>query len=389
MKSLKIIITLFILFALAACATQSRQPTSSVVQQTPKFSALNQGVDYLGTALTEGLKDVEPTGQISESRTSYSQTQVNETKPLTPEEQTRLNAGNAMDDLEREIAKKEGRVYKERKPAATSVKSKEEYITHSSTNMGASSSGSGKPMVVAVADFINEDGKVSKLGHYISSKLTPYLARSQKFSVLERGLIDKVIEEQHFQVSPFVDEASTQKFGKLLGAETIISGTITEMDNIFYINAKAIGVTRGNLITSVDVEIDKTGRLVTLYRTDLPKPVKKKNFRPRIFRAKGLGVPSPKYKNNPALAGAMAGRAAQVIAMRNLIQEVQGARINSQTTIKDFMTESDSVTLQVNSRIRGARVINKKIMPDGTVEVEMEVEMSAEFFENLDKMQNN
>ncbi len=388
MKGLRVIITVFILFALAACATQSRQTTPSAVQQTPRFSNLNQGVDYLGTALTEGLKDIETPGQVSESNSSYSQTRVNEEKPLTPEEQTRLNAGNAMDDLEREIAKKEGRVYKEREPATKRVKSKEEYTTHSSTNMGAASPGTGKPMVVAVADFINEDGRVSKLGHYISSKLTPCLARSQRFSVLERGLIEKVIEEQHFQVSPFVDEASTQKFGKLLGAETIISGTITEMDNIFYINAKAIGVTQGNLITSMDVEIDKTGRMVALYRTALPKPVKKKIFRPRIFRAKGLGVPSPKFKN-PAQARAMAGRAAQVIAMRNLIQEVQGAKINSQTTIKDFMTESDSVNLQVNSHIRGARMINKKIMPDGTVEVEMEVEMSAEFFENLDKMQNN
>ena len=60
-----------------------------------------------------------------------------------------------------------------------------------------------------------------------------------------------VVEGQHFQVSSFVDDASARKFGKLLGAETIISGTITQMDNIFYINAKAIGVTMRNLIQEV------------------------------------------------------------------------------------------------------------------------------------------
>jgi len=235
--------------------------------------------------------------------------------------------------------------------------------------------------VIAIADFVNDDGNVSKLGRYLADKLTPYFARSEQFSVLERSLINKVIEEQAFQVSAFVDESSTQEFGKLLGAETIISGTVSELNDAFYFNAKVVDVTYGKLLTSVDVEVDRTGRLVALYSAPLPKPQKEKS-KPRIFRAKGIGVPSSKH-TNPTLARTMAARAAQADAMRNLVQEIQGAQVNSETTVKDYMTESDSVNVSVNSYLRGARVINKTEMPDGAIEVEMEVEVPGEFFDGL------
>jgi hypothetical protein len=191
-----------------------------------------------------------------------------------------------------------------------------------------------------------------------------------------------VLEEHQFQVSAFVDEESTQEFGKLVGAETIISGTISALDDAFYFNAKVVGVAHGNLITSIDVEVDRSGRLVALYNANLPR-IKKKEFRSKIFRAKGIGIPSEKHKKNPTLASTLAGRAATVDAMRNLAQQIQGAHIDAKTTVKDFMTESDNVTLKVNTYIRGARVISKKEMPDGAVEVEMEVELPAEFFEKL------
>ena len=46
------------------------------------------------------------------------------------------------------------------------------------------------------------------------------------------------------------------------------------------------------------------GRLVALYATELPNPPKQKS-KPRIFRARGIGVPSKKH-TNPTLAKTMA-----------------------------------------------------------------------------------
>ena len=111
--------------------------------------------------------------------------------------------------------------------------------------------------------------------------------------------------------------------------------------------------------------------------------LRKRNLEQKYLEQKGIGIPSEKHKKNPTLASTLAGRAATVDAMRNLAQQIQGAHIDAKTTVKDYMTESDNVTLQVNTYIRGARVISKKEMPDGAVEVEMEIEVPAEFFEKL------
>ncbi len=239
----------------------------------------------------------------------------------------------------------------------------------------------GKATVIIIADFATVEGKITRFSRYIADKLTPYFARSKNFSVLERALIDKVIEEHKFQASPFVDEDSTQEFGKLLGAETIITGTISELGNAFYINTKAVDVTKGNILTSLDVEIKRNSRMVDLYNADLPHLNKKKVIT-KIFRAQGIGIPSPKHKN-PSLARTLAFRAAKGDAMRNLLEQIQSTQITSDTKIKDMMTEDDTIRIQLNSSLRGARVVNRKQMPDGSVEVEMEVELTEDFINAL------
>ncbi|MBT8374352.1 MAG: LPP20 family lipoprotein [Deltaproteobacteria bacterium] len=240
---------------------------------------------------------------------------------------------------------------------------------------------SGKASVIVIADFATVEGKITRFSRYIADKLTPYFARSKNFSVLERALIDKVIQEHKFQASPFVDEDSTQEFGKLLGAETIIAGTISELGNAFYINTKAVDVTKGNILSSLDVEIRRNARMVELYNADLPHLNKKKVIT-KVFRAQGIGIPSPKHTNK-SVARALAFRAAKGDAMRNLLEQIQSTQVTSDTKIKDMMAENDTVRIQLNSSLRGARVVNKKQMPDGSVEVEMEVELTEDLINTL------
>jgi TolB-like protein len=232
-----------------------------------------------------------------------------------------------------------------------------------------------KPMVIVLADFVTAEGKVSRLGRYVSDKITPYFMRSARFSVQERALIDKVIQEHKFQASPFVDEESTQEVGKLLGAETIIAGTISELGNAYYINAKAVGVTKGNILTSIDVEVKRNEKLAALYNTDL-------KIKAKVFRSRGIGIPSPKHKN-PTLARALAVRAAKGDAMRNLVEQIKAVQITSDTTIKDMVTQDDNIRLQLNATLQGARVITQRQLTDGSVEVEMEVELTEEFLKTL------
>jgi len=379
LKTTSFVISILLTMFLLSCAATPEKPSEGMVLssetaaakeiRTPRFSQMADALDYLGNSLNEEIYRLKMSDGFSASASGG----TGQDDVTTPEDDTRSRAEDVMDELDQEIAKQDG-------GGSQEVTSSEQYTSSESANMA---SGANKPMVIAVADFVNDDGKISKLGRYMAEKLTPYFTRSDQFQVLERALIDQVIAEQQFQVSAFVDESSTREIGKLLGAETIVAGTISELNDAFYFNAKVVKVSSGKLLTAVDVETDRTGRLVALYSTELPNPPKEKS-KPRIFRARGIGVPSKKH-TNPTLAKTMAARAAQADAMRNLVVEIEGAKVHGETTVKDYMTESDTVNIHVNSYLRGARVINKTEMPDGAVEVEMEVEMPGEFFDSLQK----
>lgn len=93
-------------------------------------------------------------------------------------------------------------------------------------------------------------------------------------------------------------------------------------------------------------------------------------------RAKGVGVLD---LNNPnkAQAKVLAERAAIVTGQRNLLETVKGVRINGETQVKDFMTQSDIILSRVEGVVRGAKLVSEpkydSIM--GTVEVELEISL--------------
>ncbi len=233
-----------------------------------------------------------------------------------------------------------------------------------------------KQTVVAVADFVTDQGKVTRLGRVVTDKIISVLVKSGRFSVLERELIDRVIAEQKFQLSPFADENSAAEFGKILGAEAIITGKLSDLGSVFYLSTRAVDVTTGSLLTSADAELDKTSEWVSLYRADIPH-LNKPKIQTRVFRAEGIGFPSAKFQN-PSQASYMAFRAAKGDAMRNLVEEIKGTRVFADTTIEQMMTQNDSIRLQLNTTLQGARVVSREQLPDGSVRVEMEVELSED-----------
>lgn len=379
MKVVATVSAVGLLLCFLGCASRTPDQTAAydtaapaLKQKTPRFSDLDACLAYLWTAVDEEIYHLR-SGEGFSAVVSESPSEP--APPLSAEDETRLHAQQAMDALDQEIARQEGRSG----GSSVTVSAGEQYTSGESTQDGGKPP-ADRPMVIAVADFVNEDGTVSKLGRYIADRITPYFARSRQFSVLERHLINKVVEEQAFQVSALVNESSGQAFGELLGAEAVVAGKVSELSDRFYLLVRVVSVSRGDILVSVDAEVDKDGRLAALYQAALPKPVKP--AKPRIFRAKGVGVPSHQQQN-PTLARTLAARAAQADAMRNLAQEIQGAQVDSQTTVKDFMTQSDVINVQVNTFLRGARVIDKRELPDGAVEVTMEVEVPGEFFDGL------
>ncbi len=92
------------------------------------------------------------------------------------------------------------------------------------------------------------------------------------------------------------------------------------------------------------------------------------NWSAGYIEAVGIGAP-PERSMGKINARPMALRAAKVDAYRNLLEITKGVRIDSATTVKDFMVESDVINTQVNGLVKGAIVVKEQYMSDGTAEV--------------------
>ncbi len=71
----------------------------------------------------------------------------------------------------------------------------------------------------------------------------------------------------------------------------------------------------------------------------------------------------------------LAERAAIADAYRQLAEIIHGVRVDSETIVKDFVTESDLIKTNVEGFIKGARRGEKRITTDGAVEYDLSVSM--------------
>lgn len=94
--------------------------------------------------------------------------------------------------------------------------------------------------------------------------------------------------------------------------------------------------------------------------------------------ATGIGAP-PANAVNAAQARAMAERAAQVVAYRNLLEIVKGVRVDSETVVENFMTKSDIIRTKVDGVIKGAMPFKKQYLSDGSVEITLVMRMKGDF----------
>ena len=101
-----------------------------------------------------------------------------------------------------------------------------------------------------------------------------------------------------------------------------------------------------------------------------------------VITAVGIGAP-PAQPANAAQARAMAERAAQVVAYRNLLEAVKGVRLDSTTTVENFMVTSDVIRTQVSGFVQGAMVMDKKYMSDGSVEVTVGMKLTGALADSL------
>lgn len=93
-----------------------------------------------------------------------------------------------------------------------------------------------------------------------------------------------------------------------------------------------------------------------------------------VIRATGIGAGKPAYqKKNPGIYRAQAKRAALMDAQRNLVENIKGVQVTSDSTMEDMFLKSDIVRTRVDSMIKGMIEVSSKYKEDGTYEVVLEM----------------
>ncbi len=117
---------------------------------------------------------------------------------------------------------------------------------------------------IAIIEFSDLDGKVIELGKFLSEELITKLFMTKKFNVVERQLLNKILQEHQINMSGIVDENTIKELGKILGVDAICTGTITDLGEKVKLNGRLISTETGSVFSVAFAMIDKDNTITRL-----------------------------------------------------------------------------------------------------------------------------
>jgi len=87
------------------------------------------------------------------------------------------------------------------------------------------------------------------------NELTLNFVNSKKYTVVDRNDIDKVLTEQNFQMSGYVDDKAFVSIGKFIGATVVVTGSITGIGSQKHLVIKAIDVLTSEILGMASIPL--------------------------------------------------------------------------------------------------------------------------------------
>lgn len=114
---------------------------------------------------------------------------------------------------------------------------------------------------VAVPYFeeLGEEAQQNNLGRLLAELLAVELSQRQPFVVVERERLDQIMREHRLKGLGLIDEQTASEFGKVLGAQSLISGTVAEAGPQYLVAVRQVDVESGAVLVSGQVGIDRAG----------------------------------------------------------------------------------------------------------------------------------
>ncbi|MFA5162738.1 MAG: FlgO family outer membrane protein [Elusimicrobiales bacterium] len=110
---------------------------------------------------------------------------------------------------------------------------------------------------LAVLGFPYAGGMSSSGSAIVQERLTTYLAKDG-LEVIERGLLNKLLEENKLEMSGVLDPASTRQLGKVIGADAVVTGTLNDIEKDTEVNARIIEASTGKILAAETARLERT-----------------------------------------------------------------------------------------------------------------------------------
>lgn len=208
--------------------------------------------------------------------------------------------------------------------------------------------------------------------------------------------------------------------GLQLSSETFVRDFVTESDVIktsmdTFVRGVRLGTPSwdSDLVCTIEAEVTVAKVIEELtaihqrhYKGNVVKATDFTNiktyYKKDIIKAVGMGAPRPDlppdvpggdipfegklpdpvvpdlWKTIPPQARLMAKRAAEVDAMRKLVERIKGLRLTSDTLVRDFVAESDVITAEARATLTGAHEVGRPYYHHDEFIVEVTYEVPVE-----------
>jgi len=144
---------------------------------------------------------------------------------------------------------------------------------------------------LAVVDFA-ENGKIksSQAGKIVANLFGAAL--SDKYILLERLQINKIITEQRFSLSDLVgNNSKAKRLGKLLGADKLVVGNVSALGNTITVDARVVDVSSGVWSERAYIYCSGLG--------EIPKNLPTLLSKMKLLGNGGISVPMPTHASGP------------------------------------------------------------------------------------------
>ena len=129
---------------------------------------------------------------------------------------------------------------------------------------------------VYIAEHSDFNGKTSFFGKYFADQLAIHLSNNDHFDLVDRNSVQIYMDYQNFKYNGVIDDRMSDQLEKIVGADIIVTGTITEFEKMLKIDSEISTIRDSYVIANTQCMIKKTDDMAKIIASIMLKVEKEK-----------------------------------------------------------------------------------------------------------------